>query len=214
MQFGAQLRWDNFILENGEVDTASIELFRAAGFKYFFLSIESTSSEALGNMGKKQLQSLSDERREEIIKNVFAALKEAGIDYGICTIRGYEGDTRESFERTIRTIAEIKPKYIFIEIAKVYPGTPDAENFADPGVLEDIYTWGGVEGEELETTLSKLRRKLFMAAPGTISPEEDGFLIMIDPEEARRSLESAAQILTASGYRTKNNYKSAFVRAD
>lgn len=203
MDFGAQLRWDNFVKPNDELKMEDIELFKKAGFKYLFLSVESVSSEALRNMAKMQFANLDCEQRIEIIKQVFGALRQAGIDCGISTIMGYEGDSIEGFEQTIRTIADLGPKYVFIETAKVYPGTPDSRRFMQPGIIEDVYTWG----ERREEVFGD---RLFMAEKGAISPEDDDSLVMIKPEEAKKWLESAGRILMESGY-VYYGSKAAFV---
>lgn len=204
MDFGAQLRWDNFVKADNEIDRAHIDLFKKAGFKYLFLSIESVCSAALENMNKRQLADADREERIRVIKRVFTALSQAGIDYGISTIIGYEGDSIEEFERTIRLIADVEPKYVFIETAKVYPATPCAKRFVQQGVIEDVYTWG-------ESQEGGLDGKLFLVAKGSISPEDDDSLVMIDPKEAKKWLELAGRILLERNYAYFGS-KAAFVR--
>lgn len=72
------------------------------------------------------------------------------------------------------------------------------------GKLEDIYTWGETEERRVEN--------LFFAPIGSVSPEDDGSLLMIDPGEASKRLNIAEKLLLGCGYGRFQDSNAAFKR--
>ena len=57
-----------------------------------FISIESVNPKVLESMNKGQLNGMDQSAGMGLLKEVFSALSEHNIEFGISTIAGYEGD--------------------------------------------------------------------------------------------------------------------------
>jgi radical SAM superfamily enzyme YgiQ (UPF0313 family) len=184
MPMGAQMRWDDLV-KDGKVDMETIELLRDAHFKYLFISIESVSPKVLQNMNKRQLQDEDQESGLELLREVFGVLSANAIEFGISTIAGYEGDTFESFQETIKTIRSLRPKEIYIEAAKVYPGTSlSAGMDSKIGSFYSRHILGQVDVTLLQ---DEIDNKVHLATD--LWPEDNGCLTLLPQDELRKYYE-------------------------
>jgi len=105
LKYGCQTRYDY-------LDDELINLMKKANFVYLYMAIESLDENVLQRINKcitaKQ------------IKKMLEKINKSGIKQGVTIVRGFLGDTKESFEKTVNEVYELKPAAVFCEMAKDY----------------------------------------------------------------------------------------------
>ena len=190
LPLGAQMRWDDLV-KDGKVDMETIRLLRAAHFRYLLISIESVNPKVLESMNKGQLNGMDQSAGMGLLKEVFSALSEHNIEFGISTIAGYEGDDFESFQKTIRTIYALRPREIFVEAAKVYPGTNLSRG--NNNQVGSFYSRHVLGQADVAFLLGEMNGKLHLATD--LWPEDDGCLTLLPPDELRKYYEWIEEFL-------------------
>lgn len=167
---GAQTRMDR-------LDPEMIELMRKARFTYIYPGAESFDDGVLRSINKRLT-----------VEQIFATveeLKKAGIEFGVPVARGFPGDSEEIYAATLRTLLELEPHYVFLESAKIYPGTGWSRAFGE-STIQKAYDKGIQETANLE------------------NPEDRGTFPYYDPaiesmerkiREFKRSYKASAKIL-------------------
>ena len=146
---GAQTRMDR-------LDPEMIRLMKLAGFKYVYPGVESFDDNVLKGINKHL--------RVKTIISTMDQLRTAGISFGVPVARGFPMDSEEIFAATLHKLLELEPRYIFLECAKIYPGTDWSATFGEKAV-HDAYDRGIKETESLE------------------NPEDRGTLPLHDPSK-------------------------------
>jgi len=159
---GAQTRMDR-------LDPEMIQLMKQAGFAYIFPGIESFDDNVLRGINKQI--------RVKTIINTLGKLRKAGIEYGVSVVRGFPKDSEEIFASTLDRLLELQPRYIFLECAKIYPGT----------------YWSEVFGEK---AVQKAYDKGIRETQGLQNPEDRGTLPFHNP--SRESIQDKVREFTRS----------------
>lgn len=160
LEYGTSTRCDR-------LDDELITKLAQAGFTYIYAGSESYSDDILKNINKKlTVKEIIDKTKK---------LKEAGIRVGAPIARGFPGDNEQIFSHNLRVILQLQPEYLFIEGAKIYPGTVWSRNYGEKTVHE-LYD------KDIETPLG-------------ISAEDSKTLLRIDPLELKEAYQLAAEVL-------------------
>ena len=93
-----------------------LKMMRRAGCHTVRMGVESGNDEILKRIGKGT--------ETDLIRRVFTWTKEAGIRSHAHMMIGLPGDTRQTLDKTIAFISEIKPSLVTYGILTAYPGTP------------------------------------------------------------------------------------------
>jgi anaerobic magnesium-protoporphyrin IX monomethyl ester cyclase len=128
------------------VDVLSEDLLkemRLAGCERLSLGVESGSQKVLDLIDKKITT-------DEIIASTELA-KKYGIKVRYYMMVGNRGDTRETFEETLRFLARAKPHQFIFSCLSVYPGTRDYDAAVEAGWL-DAEWYFTQDFQELKTT--------------------------------------------------------------
>ena len=153
------------------VDREMLGEMRSAGCKMIRYGVESADEAVLEYMGKNITL--------DQVRQAFRLTKKAGILALGGFMFGFPVDTRETVEKTIAFMKELKPDMIQASIPMPYPGTRMYEQTKESGQLvfkeweEFDMTHGPVvalkdiEREELKTILSRVYREFYLR-PGFI----------------------------------------------
>lgn len=116
------------------VDPDELKMFRAAGFRWFALGIES-GSEAIRDGADKHLS--SDE-----IKTIVHQIEAAGIHVGANYIFGLPGETPETMKTTLALAQELNTSWANFYSAMAYPGSKLYDEAVEKGWTLPA-TWAG-----------------------------------------------------------------------
>ena len=109
---------DNYWGATARVDTINEELLlkmKEAGCITLFMGVESADQQSLDQMNKNTTI--------KKIKRAFELTRKHDIRTIASVALGMPGDTRESIERTIKFVGNLKPSYAIFSLATPYPGT-------------------------------------------------------------------------------------------
>lgn len=109
---------DNYWGATARVDTINEELLlkmKEAGCITLFMGVESADQQSLDQMNKNTTITK--------IKKAFELTRKHDIRTIASVALGMPGDTRESIERTIKFVGNLKPSYALFSLATPYPGT-------------------------------------------------------------------------------------------
>jgi radical SAM superfamily enzyme YgiQ (UPF0313 family) len=102
-------------------DSELMQLAAESGCKALFFGIESVSEEQLKSMRKaiKEIENL---------ENAFKKIKKAGILIHASMVFGFDSDTKETFNETVRFLVKNKISSVSFNVLTPYPGTRIYEN--------------------------------------------------------------------------------------
>ncbi len=157
LEYGTSTRYDR-------LDDELITKLVQAGFTYIYAGSESYSDAVLERIHKRLTV-------REIIDRT-KRLKEIGIRVGAPIARGFTGDNEQIFAYNLKVILQLQPEYLFIEGAKIYPGTVWSREYGEKEVHElynrGIETSSGLSAEDSKTLLrinpSELEKAYLLAA--------------------------------------------------
>jgi radical SAM superfamily enzyme YgiQ (UPF0313 family) len=92
-----------------------IKEMKEAGCIAIFIGVESADQQILDQVNKKTTISK--------IKHAFEISRKEGMRTIASVVLGMPGDTKESMERTIKFVQDLKPSYAIFSLATPYPGT-------------------------------------------------------------------------------------------
>jgi len=148
------------------IDAEMLKAMRSAGCKMIRYGVESADEKVLSYMGKNITV--------EEVKYAFKLTKKAGILALGGFMFGFPIDTRETMEKTIKLMKELKPDMIQASIPMPYPGTKMYEQTKEAGQLifnnweEFDMTQGpvvkmdGLKREELKPILSRVYKEFYL----------------------------------------------------
>lgn len=152
------------------VDKPMLELMREAGCHMIRFGVESGVQDLLDRMKK----GVTVER----VRQSFRWAHEVGMDTHAHMMIGLPGETRETIQRTLDFVDEIRPTTVTYGITTPYPGTPlfDEVAQADPAIgdgsvigLRELHTTGrfnrhytGLSSEELSRALREAYRRYYL----------------------------------------------------
>lgn len=119
--YGCQTRYDC-------LDDELIRLMKRANFVYLYMAVESLDENVLQKINKCITAGQ--------IKKMLEKINKSGIKQGVTIVRGFMGDTKESFEKTVNQLYELEPAAIFCEMAKVYPNTGLSKIIGEQKVID------------------------------------------------------------------------------
>lgn len=160
LEYGTSTRYDR-------LDDELIAKLAQAGFTYIYAGSESYSDAVLKKIHKRLTVGEIIDRTKK--------LKEAGIRVGAPIARGFTGDNEQIFAYNLGVILKLQPEYLFIEGAKIYPGTVWSREYGEKEVHE-LYDRG------IET-------------PSGLSAEDSKTLLRVDPSELEKAYLLAAKVL-------------------
>lgn len=111
-----------------KLDKATLSKMSEAGCHTLFFGVESGVQDILNNI-KKGIK-ISD------IKKAFNVSRDLGIRTIASLALGLPGETKETAEKTIKFVKELKPDYALFSIATPYPGTKFYEKVKEKGLIE------------------------------------------------------------------------------
>lgn len=120
-------------------DTETVQVLRRAGFNRISLGVQSANDEELRAVGRIHTF--------EQVRRAVAAIREGGIEnLSLDLIYGLPGQTMESWQRTVETVAALAPEHLSCYGLKVEEGTPlyamqDSLTLADDDQQADMYLW-------------------------------------------------------------------------
>ncbi|WP_086637382.1 B12-binding domain-containing radical SAM protein [Methanonatronarchaeum thermophilum] len=115
-----------------KIDRDMIELMRDAGCHTIFIGVESGNQEILDRV-KKGTQTSQ-------VKKIFETANDVGMRTVASLAIGLPGETRETVNRSIQFVKDIKANYALFSIATPYPGTEFYNNMKDIGKIKG--EWG------------------------------------------------------------------------
>jgi len=114
-------------------DEELMQLAAESGCKALFLGVESVSREQLQSM-RKAFKDL------EHLENAFKKIKRMGILIHASLVFGFDSDTKEVFNETVRFLMRNKVSTVSFNVLTPYPGTKTYENLKNEGRLK-ITDW-------------------------------------------------------------------------
>ena len=110
------IRWNAAVSVNAALDTILLDCMRQSGCEGLFIGFESVSPQALRDVHKGQNH---PDRYAEAVRNIH----ERGMMVNASFVFGLDGDTPETFSRTLEWIMENRIETVTSHIMTPYPGT-------------------------------------------------------------------------------------------
>lgn len=108
--------WNAAVTLNAALDTQLLDCMRESGCEGLFIGFESVSAESLQGVHKGQN---SPDRYEQAVRNIH----ERGMMVNASFVFGLDGDTPETFQRTLDWIMRNRIETVTSHIMTPYPGT-------------------------------------------------------------------------------------------
>jgi len=155
-----KLKWNAAVSINTVRDTELLDLMKASGCQGLFIGFESISPESIGTVHKTQNRV---EQYEEIIREIHVR----GIMINASFVFGLDGDTPETFRKTLDWIVRNRIETVTSHILTPYPGTA-------------LYDRMKAEGRLLTDDLSLYNTAHVVFRPRGMTEQElyDGYLWM------------------------------------
>lgn len=183
-RYGIQVRYD--VLNNSFLDALS-----EANVTYLFTSIESLNPTVLRRMNKGQAGD------PVAVYAAYEKIRRRGIDYMISFIGGTEAEPYMSVPTTAAFIPLLSPAHIAFEIAKVYPGTADAEHYSRQ------------HGINVASAYSSLRHLTDYSEE--LPPEERGCVLQhLNPKQAKKLHRLVDEIIIGEPGKLRSEWESRF----
>jgi radical SAM superfamily enzyme YgiQ (UPF0313 family) len=112
-----------------KVDEELVVLLKAAGVRSLSLGVEHGDPEVFALVGKRETH--------DDIRRAAALIRKHGLDLGLCFVIGLPGDTFRRTEASIRFAQDLKPDYLFWNVAHPFPGTEMHRWFQEQGAALD-----------------------------------------------------------------------------
>jgi radical SAM superfamily enzyme YgiQ (UPF0313 family) len=167
------------------VDTLSgdvLKIMREAGCITIFMGVESADQQTLDAVNKQTTI--------EKIKSAFELSQQYNIRTIASVVLGMPGDTKESIQRTINFVRELKPSYALFSLATPYPGTLFYQQAFENNLIKvkdwSKYTLFSPVLDTMECSLEELKKLQtgafygFYLRPGYIFHQVrmDGFILL------------------------------------
>lgn len=142
-----------------KVDQELIELMRDAGCHTIFIGVESGNQEILDRVKKGT--------RTEQIKTIFETANDVGMRTVASLAIGLPGETRETVNKSIKFVKDIKANYALFSVATPYPGTEFYNKMVEVGELPSNWSDYDLFSPVVETTnltfeeIRSLQKKAF-----------------------------------------------------
>lgn len=148
-----KIKWNAAVSINAVKDTELLDLMKVSGCQGLFIGFESISPQSIDTVHKVQNQTAG---YEEVIRRIH----ERGIMINASFVFGLDGDTPETFRRTLDWIVENKIETVTSHILTPYPGTALYERMRNEGrILTDdlsLYNTANVVFRPLQMTEKEL----------------------------------------------------------
>ena len=149
-----QIRWNAAVSLNAALDEELLDLMRRSGCEGLFIGFESVNGESLRNVHKGQN---SLERYEQAVRNIHAR----GMMVNASFVFGLDGDTPDTFRRTLDWIVRNRIETVTSHIMTPYPGTVLYDRLKAEGrILTDdlsLYNTANVVFRPRQMTAEELR---------------------------------------------------------
>jgi len=161
-----RVRWSALWTANRVLDREFMELARRSGLLHVNIGIESIKQETLDGMNKKTA-------KEATLRDVIRALREMDISSSFNLIFGWDTDSIEDFEATLRFLEENRVHVAFFNSFCPYKGTPVYERYLKEGRIvdpENLNRWPGISArvrpknfspEELASNIRMMYRRFY-----------------------------------------------------
>lgn len=131
-----------------------LKKMKETGCITIFMGIESADQQILDQMNKKT--TIAN------IRHAFELSRKEGIRTIASVVLGMPGDTKESMERTIKFVQELKPSYALFSLATPYPGTRFYQQMVEKNLIKvkdwSKYTLVSPVIDTMECSLEELKK--------------------------------------------------------
>lgn len=159
------IRWNAAVTLNAALDTQLLDCMRDSGCEGLFIGFESVSAESLRGVHKGQN---SPDKYEQAVRNIH----ERGMMVNASFVFGLDGDTPETFRRTLEWILCNRIETVTSHIMTPYPGTVLYDRLRQEGrILTDdlslyntanvVFQPKGMTAEELYKGYLWMYRKIY-----------------------------------------------------
>jgi radical SAM superfamily enzyme YgiQ (UPF0313 family) len=127
--------WPSYVCN----DAAFLDLAQRSGLLHVNIGVESISPDTLASMNKQF-------NKAHKYGEMFANLRRRGISFSLNFIFGWDGETRNALETTLRFLQKHKAPVAYFNILTPVKGTPFYERMCQAGRIlnhEDIDRWPG-----------------------------------------------------------------------
>ncbi|MBQ8614825.1 MAG: radical SAM protein [Ruminiclostridium sp.] len=160
-----KLKWNAAVSINAAFDTELLDLMAESGCQSLFIGFESINSESVGNVNKVQNKT---EKYEDAVK----AIHDRGIMINGSFVFGLDGDTIDTFDKTLDWIVKNRIETVTSHILTPYPGTELYNRLKEQGriITDDLSLYNtshvvfrplGMSAEELYKGYIDIYKKIY-----------------------------------------------------